>query len=180
MNILKVKCKNFTKIKTNKLLIVIHWAACTGRQAVYWFTCPGNKVSSAHYVIDKKGNVTQLVDEKYIAWHAGYSSLKDYPTILNNRNWMSLNVCSIGIEIAGPPMSINKQEKIINKWTGWPEQEIQALIQLCKEIKIRWPNIKLTDHSTISPGRKTDVKKGKGIDKFPWERLLNETEIKEA
>lgn len=178
-----IEARNQTRWKKDNLLLVIHWAACTGAQCIYWFRCPGNKGSSAHYVIDRNGKITQMVDEKYIAWHAGFSSLKNYPTKIHNQEWKSVNVCSIGIELAGPPSSINKiaeKEGWTMRWDGWPESEIQALIDLCKEIKTRWPKIKITDHSTISPGRKSDVKKGKGIDIFPWKRLLSESGIEEA
>lgn len=185
MDIKFLKSKNVTKIKTKKQLIVVHWAACTGPQCVNWFLSPGCH-TSAHYVIDRHGNITQLVDEKYIAWHAGYSSLGDYPNDLkrSKKPWNSINVCSVGIELSGPPTAINK---IIKKrgwnlklWTDWPEDEINALIGLCIDIAGRWPGIRLTDHSTIAPGRKSDVKKGRGIDLFPWERLISETEIIEA
>lgn len=177
------KSKNYTRIKTEKLLIVIHWACCTGAQCVNWFLNPGCKVSS-HYVLDRFGNVTQMVDEKYIAWHAGYSHFKNYPTKLGKTDWKSLNPCSIGIEQAGPPSHINKLIKKYNwdipEWQGWPENQIQGLIRLCRDIKMRWPEIKLTDHSTIAPGRKSDVLGKSGIDLFPWERLLEETGIEEA
>lgn len=163
--------KNVTKIATKKLIVVVHWAACTGPQCVRWFLSPGCR-TSAHYVIDRFGKITQMVKEKYIAWHAGYSRLKDYPTTLRRRDWQSLNVCSIGIELGGPPARVG--------WPGWPEPEIKALIALCRDIETRWPGIKLTDHSTIAPKRKYDVKKGTGIDLFPWERLLTETELMEA
>jgi N-acetyl-anhydromuramyl-L-alanine amidase AmpD len=117
-----------------------------------------------------------MVEEKYIAG--------DYPTKLKGVDWKSVNVCSIGIELSGPPTSINKIIKKNNwnlqLWTGWPEKEIQALINLCINIEERWPGIRLTDHSTIAPGRKSDVKKKGGIDRFPWDRLLSETGIEEA
>ena len=178
-----VKSKNVTKIKTKKQLIVIHWAACTGAQCVNWFLSPGCR-TSAHYVIDRFGNIIQLVNEKFIAWHAGYSSLGDYPTKLRGVDWQSVIVCSIGIELAGPPTTINKIIKKRNwnlkLWTGWPEEMIRSLVELCMDIEVRWPEIRLTDHSTIAPGRKSDVKKGRGIDLFHWERLLNETGIEEA
>lgn len=164
--------KNQNKIITEKQLIVIHWTACSGKGAVNWFTNSTNKRTSSHYVITGKGKIYQLVDEKYVAWHAGKSKLKDYPTEMGKYIKGTLNGCAIGIEIAGPPGTM--------EWDCWPEPEIKALIELCKEINKRWPEIKLTDHSTIAPGRKYDVKKGKGINLFPWERLLKETGIKEA
>ena len=45
---------------------------------------------SCHYLINRKGFITQLVMENKVAWHAGKSKWKK----LNN-----LNSCSIGIEL---------------------------------------------------------------------------------
>ena len=48
---------------------------------------------SSHYFISKNGNITLLVPELYIAWHAGKSKWKSESLL--NRN-------SIGIEITNP------------------------------------------------------------------------------
>ena len=45
---------------------------------------------SCHYLINKKGEIIQMVHENKIAWHAGISRWKNY------RN---LNINSIGIEL---------------------------------------------------------------------------------
>ena len=45
---------------------------------------------STHYLINKKGNLIKMVDEKNIAWHAGKSKWK---------NFINLNSESIGIEL---------------------------------------------------------------------------------
>lgn len=178
INVRQKQSKNKTKITTKKELIVVHWAGCTGDACVRWFLCPGCR-TSAHYVINRFGEITQMVSEKHIAWHAGYSKLKDYPTTLRGKDWESLNVCSLGIEVGGPPKWLRDHGH--HEWpVGWPEDMIKALIALCKDIATRHPGIKITDHSTIAPGRKYDVKTGKGIDLFPWERLLKESGLEEA
>jgi N-acetyl-anhydromuramyl-L-alanine amidase AmpD len=112
-----------------------------------------------------------MVEEEQIAWHAGYSSWKDYPTY---GTWQSLNPCSIGIELEGPPSSIGTK--------GWPDTQIEKCAELCKDIRIRWPEIKLIDHWRISPTNKIDVIKGTGYaeDVFPWGKLLEWSGVEEA
>ncbi|KPK96015.1 hypothetical protein AMJ80_02425 [bacterium SM23_31] len=196
----------YTKEETEKKLIVVHWIA--GNHICGFGTFEHeNAIKSAHYIISHTGKVYQLLDEKYIAHHAGYSILRGYSTYGpyrgKNVDWHSLNPCAIGIEISGPPTDVNKAYKRIGEEPtmshGWPEAEIVALIDLCIDIAGRWPGIKLTDHSSIVArydkvrriflkdengnyirSGKVDVKKGKGIDVFPWVRLLKETGIEEA
>jgi N-acetyl-anhydromuramyl-L-alanine amidase AmpD len=69
----------------------------------------------------------------------------------------------------GPPSMIEEG--------GWTDEIINACINLLKDIKKRYPDIKLTDHSTVAPNRKTDVRKGTSIDEFPWEKVVTESEI---
>ena len=51
---------------------------------------------SAHYLVSREGEVFRLVDEKYVAWHAGKSKLPDGTNIKG-----SCNDFSIGIEVMG-------------------------------------------------------------------------------
>ena len=158
----------------SKDLIVIHWIAGSAKGAINWFSNPISKVS-AHYVIDSDGNITQMVSEQDIAWHAGLSSYKDYPTKYNGHEWGSLNVCSIGIELEGPPSCVKGMKK-------WSKKMIRACAKLCREIGERHPGIKLTDHSRIAPFRKIDVIAGTGRveDIFPWKEFVELTGLKEA
>ena len=196
MNIINVDYnKNQTRIVTDKKLIVAHWAGCSFKTCLSWFKSAHNKRSSAHYIIDINGDVYQLIDNRDISWHAGVSVYKDYPTVLNGVDWFSLNVCSIGVELAGPPSILSLP--------GWPDAQINAFITLCSSIKVEYPLIKLTDHSTIAAyakkdttgkiidykrnkdgsikrGRKPDVLKGKGVNLFPWKQLLINSGVPEA
>ena len=49
-----------------------------------------NHASSAHLVISRTGEITQLVSFNLIAWHAGFSFWEDF---------VSMNRYSIGIEL---------------------------------------------------------------------------------
>lgn len=163
-------------------LIVIHWTACTFDETLRWFQSPNNKESSAHYVISNLSPnlIIQMVSETDIAWHAGYSAYKDYDTF---DNWKSLNPCSIGIELVGPPSITGGNE--------WPNTQIAMCAKLCREIAERHPGIKLIDHSRICDRArelgwtdmvKIDVLKGTGKlqDKFPWQNLIELSGLEEA
>jgi len=93
---------------------------------------------SSHYVIGRKGDIYQLVNEKYISFHAGKSSLPD--------GRMGVNSCSIGIELITTNDSIDSPT----------EKQIQSLTALVKDIKTRYKIKYVLRHSDIAPGRKTD------------------------
>ena len=89
-----------------------------------------------HYIIDRKGDITRLVKDSNIAYHAGESQVPDGRTGVNN--------FSIGIEL------INNQE---DKFTKEQYGAVNELIVFLKEKY----NIKyILGHSDIAPGRKTD------------------------
>ena len=56
---------------------------------------------SAHYFLDRKGNIIKLVDENKVAWHAGKSKWK---------NIKNLNNYSIGIEVQNQGHQIRYQK----------------------------------------------------------------------
>ena len=166
LNIKQDYTSNYNVGLIKPLLIIMHWTACTTQQAITWFKKKESRVS-AHYVIDHTGTVIQMVDEKNIAWHAGVSGLKDYPTY----GWGSLNPCSIGIELEGRPSDIGLTE--------WDDRQLTSAIELCHQIHFRYPWIKITDHSSVCVD-KIDVKKGTGIDVFPWNNFIYLTGVEEA
>ena len=74
---------------------------------------PNTKVS-CHYLINRNGIVTQMVKDKFIAWHAGKSKWKKINN-LNNR--------SIGIEL------VNKGHEL--GYQNFSNKQIKSLINLC-------------------------------------------------
>lgn len=92
---------------------------------------------ASHYMIDRNGIVYRLVAEKDIAYQAGKSVLPQ-----NGRRM--LNGSSIGIELLNSP-------------TDPPtDSQYQALADLTKDIKTRYPIKYIVGHSDIAPKRKTD------------------------
>jgi len=106
---------------------------------------------SCHYLIKNNGEIVKMVPDLYIAWHAGESSWKNYK---------SLNLNSIGIEITNPG-----HEYGYKKFTKKQTSSILKLSRfLIKKYKINPKNI--LGHSDIAVLRKKDPG-----EKFPWEYL---------
>ena len=91
---------------------------------------------SAHYLIDRKGTIYRLVEEKNIAYHAGVSKAPD-----GRKN---VNDFSLGIEM----MNTEK-----GQFTSEQYSAVNDLIaSLKKQYKIKF----VVGHSDIAPDRKTD------------------------
>jgi N-acetylmuramoyl-L-alanine amidase len=108
-----------------------------------------NRVS-AHYVLAEDGAVYRLVPEDRVAWHAGRSHW---------RGREALNGTSIGIEIVN----------LHGDRHDYPDAQIAALVELCRDIVGRHPAIvprNVVGHSDIAPRRKLDP----GL-RFPWASL---------
>ena len=106
---------------------------------------------SCHYLISRKGEITQMVKENKVAWHAGKSKWK---------NFNNLNDSSIGIEL------VNKGHEF--GYQNFSKNQIASLISLCKFLKKKYMIKKenFLGHSDIAPLRKLDPG-----EKFPWEKL---------
>jgi N-acetylmuramoyl-L-alanine amidase len=104
---------------------------------------------SAHYVIDKLGNIFQLVPDELKAWHAGISHW---------RGRDSINNYSIGIELDN------------NSAEPFPQAQIDSLIELSKELlsKHQIEQRNIIGHSDIAPDRKDDPSHY-----FNWKVLAN-------
>ena len=106
---------------------------------------------SCHYLINRKGIITQMVKDNKTAWHAGKSKWK---------NFKNLNENSIGIELVNRGHGFGYQ--------NFRSMQIISLIKLCKILrknyKIKKENF--LGHSDIAPLRKLDPG-----EKFPWGKL---------
>ena len=115
--------------------------------------CKSNSQVSCHYLINRNGKIFRLVQDNYIAWHAGKSCWGKYT---------NLNKNSIGIEL------VNKGHQF--GYTSFKKKQISSLIKLSKKLikkyKIKKRNV--VGHSDIAPLRKIDPG-----EKFPWKQLAN-------
>ena len=116
---------NFSKKLRNKKdikFIVIHYTGMQSEiESLKRLKDPKSEVS-CHYLINRKGQIKQMVTDSRIAWHAGKSKWKKF----NN-----LNSNSIGIEL-------------VNRGHEWGYQnytktQIKNLIKLCRNLKKKYP-----------------------------------------
>ena len=57
-------------------IIVFHYTGMQSeRESINRLCNPSSKVSS-HYLISRKGKITRMVQDHYVAWHAGKSCWK--------------------------------------------------------------------------------------------------------
>jgi len=132
-------------------VIVIHYTGMQSeRESIERLVSPSSKVSS-HYLISRKGRVFNLVQDRFVAWHAGKSCWGKHK---------NLNENSIGIEL------VNKGHKF--GYTSFKKKQISSLIMLCKKLikKYKISKKNIVGHSDIAPLRKIDPG-----EKFPWKYL---------
>lgn len=136
---------NFGTRKPNYVMIH-HTAQDSLAQTVKTFHSVRAGVSS-HYVIGRKGEIVQMVNDLYRGHHAGAGKWG---------NDTDLNSSSIGIELDN------------NGTTDpWPDLQIQALINLLNYLKETYkiPQANFIGHMDYAPTRKNDPSR------FPWKTL---------
>ncbi len=131
-------------------LIVIHYTAMADARSALERLCSDEFEVSAHYLICKKGQVYQMVEESERAWHAGAGMWRGVEDI-NSR--------SIGIELDNDGR------------TPFSEPQMAALERLLPGIMTRWdiPAAGVIAHSDMAPTRKSDPGR-----KFDWARLARQ------
>ena len=113
-----------------------------------YFTEIAHLEVSAHFLIQRKGEMIQFVSTDECAWHAGVSS------------WCGREQCndfSIGVELEGTDD------------TSYEDLQYNALITLIAVLRNHYPSIRadaIVGHSDIAPGRKTDPGPS-----FDWSRV---------
>jgi N-acetylmuramoyl-L-alanine amidase len=149
-------------------LIVVHDTA--GRldkySSVNWFKSRGCK-TSAHFVVEMDGTITQMVRTDRKAFHAGQSKW---------RNRSFCNAFAVGIEIVNPgklsedgrawfgkatnePLTRRKtKEHGDGYWLPYTKEQITAVKKICRALMEEYPDCnEIVTHWMISPGRKIDT-----------------------
>ena len=154
MKIKKIFSPNYDRKKralNSVQMLVFHYTGMQSeRESIKKLCNPNFKVSS-HYLINRRGKIFSLVQNRYVAWHAGKSCWGRHK---------NLNKNSIGIEL------VNKGHQF--GYTSFKKKQISSLVNLCKKLikkyKIKKKNV--IGHSDIAPLRKIDPG-----EKFPWKYL---------
>jgi AmpD protein len=100
---------------------------------------------SAHFLIQRAGDVVQFVPCGRRAWHAGVSCYAGRERC---------NDFSVGIELEGA------------EGVAYTEPQYKMLAVLVEALRARYPITDIVGHSDIAPGRKTDPGPS-----FDWQRL---------
>ena len=154
MKIISNLSPNYSKKNRQKKdikFVIIHYTGMQSEiESVRRLKNPKYKVS-CHFLINRKGDIVKMVEEKNIAWHAGKSKWKKFT---------NLNKVSIGIEL------VNKGHQF--GYQKFTHKQIGSLILVCKNLKKKYAlkSENFLGHSDIAPLRKIDPG-----EKFPWKKL---------
>lgn len=105
---------NINRGHHSRELIVLHYTASyTAASAIATFASTSGK-SSAHFVVETTGEITQMVNLNDTAWHAGYGVF---------RGGGQVNQRSIGIEIVNPGYHFRSAGGELLNWERKPVPE---------------------------------------------------------
>ena len=154
-------------------VIVLHETASRleAGGSIAWL-CNRDAKASAHFVVDREGNVTQLAACNVSTWHAGKSSYKGRSGV---------NGFSIGIELVGPGIMKASKPGFARAWfgqdyaidhyklelkrtpehgNGWwmpfTDPQIRMTVAVCKALTEAYKLKDITTHWAVSPKRKVD------------------------
>lgn len=156
-------------VLTPEYLVIHYTAGSSAGQSIDWFKNPAAK-ASAHVVIARDGEITQLVPFDRVAWHAGASSWEGRS---------GLNRYSIGIELdnAGRLQrqgntwrawfgreydeqevveAIHKHETSSSGWHTYTEAQIDSTLGLALLLMSEYTLLDIVGHDDIAPKRKSD------------------------
>lgn len=161
--------------------LVIHFTAGSSFDSSVAHLANESAKASAHVVIGRNGQVTQMVPFDTIAWHAGKSHWKGRT---------GLNHYSIGIELdnagqlnknaAGQFVSwfnrayqpdevfegIHRHQSQPGYWHAYTEKQIAATFALCQLLCDTYGIEQIVGHEEIAPKRKTDPGPAFPLDKL--------------
>ncbi len=155
---------------TPQYLIMHYTAATTANSAISWFMSPLAQ-ASAHLVIGRDGDITQMAPFNVICWHAGQSKWG---------NINGLNQYSIGIEMVNAGrlsivgdkyvskidkvtiketdvlLATHKNETRPDAWHEYTPKQIDACINVAAALVGNYALKDILGHEDVSPGRKSD------------------------
>ena len=156
-------------IKKHQLLVIHYTEGQSSAAAVSWLTSRKSK-ASAHLVIGRAGDITQLVSFDVVAWHTGPSSWKGKTR---------LSEYSLGIELDNPGMlkqsggkwlagfkkaypesnlvkAAHKSGARTVGWHTYTQAQLEAAIEVSALLVRTYGITEIVGHDDISPGRKWD------------------------
>lgn len=155
---------------TPEYLVMHYTAGRTARESIDWLANRRAR-ASAHVVIDRDGEITQMVPFDRVAWHAGQSAWEGR---------VGLNRWSIGIELdnAGRLIrrngqwwhwtgskryddkevleAVHRNETGPSGWHTYTPEQLESALELASVLVAEYGLRDVVGHDDISPGRKSD------------------------
>ena len=134
----------FSRNGMNHKGVIFHHTSGNVEGSIEWLTVDKEVVASYHVIIDEDGKRYRLVDDRYVAYHAGHGKIKGL-----NPN----HVC-LGIAFGG-----DTQTGEFRKTRELNNDEIESAVEF---LRPRWSKFNLshdwvTDHRTVEPNRRDDL-----------------------
>ncbi|MFH1275826.1 MAG: N-acetylmuramoyl-L-alanine amidase [Candidatus Woesearchaeota archaeon] len=145
--------------------VVIHYTAGSSVKGAYDEWVSNDEPASAHYIIDRSGNIYYVVDEGDIAYHVATDN--------NNLKSIGIELVNYGFDCskytdctdflctsADHSATVDCNEPGALKWQTYTNAQMDALIKLSKDIKSRYnlnanANV-FKSHEELDPDRKKD------------------------
>jgi len=186
LDLMKVNFKgspNKSKRKSGEepLYIVLHHTGPGSFNGIVKWLCNKDAKASSHYVLGTGGRLTQLVNTKKQAWHAGRAK---WGKSKDNSHSIGIEICNHGIMEKRADGFYYEQGRKMVKYTGkatpvkakivyssgkvtlgyalpYPEKQQEKLVALCKALVKKYPAIArdniVTHYQVAKPmGRKND------------------------
>lgn len=161
------------------IAICNHITGGTASSAHNWFTSTGNEVSSAHYIVTKKGEIWQYVDLASMAWANGVkmSTIND-PNLqsklapLVKKMQTNPNYYTVSIEHEGTDGELTEAQF---QATVWLHKHIRDEVKQRFGSDIVFNRDNILGHYQIDPIRKPYCPGPK----FPWDRLIKALTVQE-
>ena len=152
-------------------IIVNHITEGSAKSTISWFTSSTNKVSSAHFLVAKSGEIYQFVKIEDNAWANGISTKNRKfatATIVQevevNPNWYSISIEHEGIY----KMTRGKLTDSQLKATIWLHQYIIDYVKRKWNIEIPIDRKHILGHYEIDPRRKPNCPG----EKYPFDQII--------
>lgn len=153
-----------------KYLIMHYTASPSAENTINWFKNPKSR-ASAHVVISRTGEITQMIPFNQKAWHAGLSEWN---------NLVGMNNYAIGIELenAGKLMpqtenrwiawfggiyhdedvleAVHKFEDDMAGWHLFTQKQLEAAVQVAITVVEYYGLVDVIGHDDVAPTRKVD------------------------
>ena len=164
----------FQNGKLEPIFLLMHYSAGGSyKGSLSWWQNKDAR-ASAHVLIGRNGETTQVVAFNRRAWHAGESRVK-----FEGKDYRYLNKIAIGVELAnwGPLRKVgdsfiswagalvdpawiiearHKNELSTRYWEAYRPKQIERAVEVCAAIMRKYELRGVLGHDDVSPGRKTD------------------------